>query len=283
MVKYQRVFNLALIISFLLILIIPCTHIDYNTEKSEKEKRYFAKYEHIILDGSINLNYGKNFEAWFNDRYFGREFLLKLNDFFKINHANSSVGNKDVLVGKDGWLFCRADGSESNYSNIRLFSDAEIEGIFNYLAAIHQWCANNDKTFLFFIAPDKNRVYPEYYPDSIRKIRNDSESRTSQFVNYVKEHSDISIIYPLEEIISAKSSGQLLYYKNDTHWNDYGAYIRFKRLERELLSINIISPLDVSGWENKTYPVGDLNNLYPEGGDRVPVHLIPLPYFFETI
>lgn len=44
---------------------------------------------------------------------------------------------------------------------------------------------------------------------------------------------NINIIYPIEELRNAKNVAQT-YWKQDTHWNDYGAFIGFKKIMNEI-------------------------------------------------
>ena len=49
-------------------------------------------------------NYGTQFEAWYNDHFFGREAMIGLYNNIKY-FISPTVGNDRILVGKDGWLF----------------------------------------------------------------------------------------------------------------------------------------------------------------------------------
>lgn len=83
------------------------------------------------------------------------------------------------------------------------------------------------------IAPDKNRIYGEYYPDYINKINPDSKNRTNKLLKYLMAKTCIKIIYPYSTLMGLKSIGYL-YYKADTHWNSFGAYIAFRELMNEI-------------------------------------------------
>lgn len=274
----RKIINLIFIILFLVASVIPCIHIDFHSEKSYTENRYLGKYGQLFKAGRINLNYGKEFESWFNDRFFGRPLLLSINNKINVSSKLSVVGNNSVLLGDDGFLFYRGDYSEANFANATLFTECQMNGILNYLNDIQSWCKENGKLFIFFIAPDKNKVYGELYPSVINKVRKDTESRTYQFVKHANENSSVPIVYPLNVLLEAKSKGKLLYYKNDTHWNEYGAYYGYKELEKEIRKYITISDFEVTEWQEKLHPKGDLNNLYPEGTseDVSTLYLFPI-------
>ena len=77
------------------------------------------------------------------------------------------------------------------------------------------------------ILPDKNRVYGEYYPDSIKKMA--QKGRGEQTYQFLYNKGTIDVIYPLNELLAEKKKN-LLYYKNDTHWNPLGAFIAYRQL-----------------------------------------------------
>lgn len=67
---------------FFILLFVPMLHIS-DAEKSEQENRMLAKYTPLIdYRGGCNLKYGKNFDAWFSDRFWGRDELVKV--YYKI-------------------------------------------------------------------------------------------------------------------------------------------------------------------------------------------------------
>ncbi len=63
--------------------------------------------------------------------------------------------------------------------------------------------------------------------------RKSIKSGTDIFVEYIKNNTDIKVVYPKEELLKYKGKYQL-YYKYDTHWNSLGAYIGYTELTRIL-------------------------------------------------
>ena len=59
--------------------------------------------------------------------------------------------------------------------------------------------------------------------------------RALQVYNYLKNNTDIRVIYPYEELIKAKSElSENIFYKTDTHWNKIGGYIGATTLLQDL-------------------------------------------------
>ncbi len=186
-----------------------------------------AVFPTLITENGINASYGKSFESWFDDRFFLRKQIIHLFDKYRCSFASDETPK--ALIGKDGWVFYKSDNSISNYQNATLLSQDELEKITANLNDIQNFAKQNNQRFVFLIGPDKNKVYGEFFSEKYKKQRPDSESRTIQLLNYLKLHSDVRAIYPLDVIKANKDEG-LLYYKDDTHWDDLGAYLAYKEM-----------------------------------------------------
>ena len=57
---------------------------------------------------------------------------------------------------------------------------------------------------------------------------------------HLREHeSKARIIYPLEELVAHKQH-DLVYIKTDTHWNDLGAFVAYKRLMSDISKVTTV-------------------------------------------
>lgn len=131
-----------------------------------------------------------------------RYAVIKNFDKLKIR-INPNQGNNAVLTGLDGWYFLKADNGIENFRNVQMYSEDELIVITNYLQRIKSWCDKHHKLFYFMISPDKSRVYGEYYRFAVKE-RSDSESKTMQLIKFIRDHSDINVIYPLGDLLNHK-------------------------------------------------------------------------------
>lgn len=92
--------DIVFLFIFFILLFIPMSHIDTQSDTSEKENRTLAKYEPFIKDKMINFDYGNDFEKWFNDRFAGRSSTIKIFGSVKYK-LNSNYNDKFMLKGKD--------------------------------------------------------------------------------------------------------------------------------------------------------------------------------------
>lgn len=246
---------------FFIFLYIPMGHIS-KEEISPNENRVLAKYPSLLGNEGINTRFGKKFESWFNDRFFGRRFMLSAEDKIK-GLIEPHRGNKKVMVGKEGWLFYKGGNSVNNFINKSELSSHQMEKGTEYLIAINNWCKTHNKKFYYVLIPDKHRIYGEYV-QYIQKIRPDSESIDNQWVNYLRQHSDVKVIY-LYDVLMQHKDKDLLYWKEDTHWNYYGGYIGYQKIMKVIAKDNNIEPYKVIKWQDEANPPIDLSQMYTYG------------------
>lgn len=81
-------------------MFVPVLHINRD-EISVQENRTLAKYVPLIDDdsGAINYNFGKDFESWFNDRFFGRKQFIKTSKKIDM-YINNEIKNFDAWRAK---------------------------------------------------------------------------------------------------------------------------------------------------------------------------------------
>lgn len=250
------------IIVLAILLLLPSLRINHD-KKSITENRILAPYPSFITKGNkINDKFGIEYDKWFSDRFFGRNELIKLYGLQK----NDIKGNLKVLSEKDNWLFYKGENSLRNFANLDTLNDNQLQRAASYISDIDNWCKKHKKQFILVIAPDKNKIYGEHI-EQIIKVVPDSESRAMKLVKYLKKNTDAKVLYLYDTLIANKSNG-LLYFKNDTHWNNYGAYIGYVAIMKTLN----IKPITYKSTSTKTNPHGDLTNMatnIPEDNETV--------------
>ena len=225
--------DLTFLVFFVILLFIPMSHIS-NADRALDENRMLATYQPLFNGYVLNEKYGPQFDAYFNDRFNGRTLLTKL--YFELIEKRFklgfSIGNDMVVIGQDNWLFIKEGNTLDHFQNKVLFTEEQLEHIAKYLQDINNWAKKHNKSFYYLICPDKHRIYGEYIT-FVKKVRPDSESRIQQLIEYLHKHTDVKVIYPYDTLRANKNRG-LLYYKHDTHWNPYGAYIGYLELMKAI-------------------------------------------------
>jgi alginate O-acetyltransferase complex protein AlgJ len=178
-------------------------------------------------------------ENYVNDRFGLRQQLVRLNSLLRFNLGLSS--SKDVVVGKDGWLFYTADKLTEQHTGADVFTPAALENWVTWMEANRDWLARRGIAFYIVVAPDKNTIYPEKLPDYPR--RPGGTTRLDQLLERLRR-STLEFIDPREALFKAKAAGQTVYFEGDTHWTERGAFVAYSLLmERMRQRFPAIEPL----------------------------------------
>ena len=267
-VKGKSRLDIIFLLLFFVTISIPMLRI--NTENSSSaENRNLAKLKPIMNDKKeINENFGKDFDAWFSDRFFLRDELIEIGSLMEI--LNGRINNEFVIEGKEDWLFFKYDNGINNYRNSEYYTEEELKNISQYLSDINAYCKKHNKKFLFVVPPDKHRIYEEFYPSElVKKVRPNTESKTVQLFDYLAKNTDVQTLYLKEILDNAKKDlkkDEFLYLKKDTHWTMLGAYVGYNGIIKKINTIvpnklNIYVPKNT---KDNVYEVQDLVRLSPK-------------------
>lgn len=226
------------------------------------EKRELAKKP--VLEWECINEFVADTENYINDYLPFRNQMIRFNNILEYYVFNNS-NNNNVIIGKDGWLFYKESEESSSmecYKGTNLFTEEELQQMLNNLIVTRDNLAKKGCEFVLFIPSNKERIYAEYVPDYYGEPA--IEYATLQVVDYIKENSDIRVVYPYEIMLEVKESlGEevLLYHKTDTHWNELGGYVGSAELLKELgIDIPTLEDKNISITEKNDVP-GDLADL----------------------
>jgi hypothetical protein len=219
--------ELILTILFISIISTPLL-VKHQAYNSFEKKKLVPKPEFKLKDV---LSYHRKYGSYFSDNFGFRSTLIKANNYFKYEVLNVSPSPDKVLIGKNDWLFHTQGNSVDYIQNRSLYSTEELEKIRLNIEQKQNWLNKRGIKFYIFVAPIKSRIYPENLPNNVHLVN--EKSKLSQLKEYLKEKSDIEIIYPLDELIKGKEKYNT-YYSNDTHWTFFGGFIGYSVLMNEI-------------------------------------------------
>lgn len=171
-------------------------------------------------------------------------------------------GNDDlkinlVIQGKENWFFYAGEDSIIDSLGVEPFTDEQHANILDKLIKVRNKYTKENRNFVLFIPPNKERIYSEYLPDQYKNIT--GTSRVEELVKYIRKNSDINVIYPRKELLDTKSICDV-YYKSDTHWNMIGAYVGAQVLVKSLMGD--MPPITFHKIKGKPFVVGgDLQQM----------------------
>ena len=166
-------------------------------------------------DGGFNSEYLPQM-----GNYFEKHFALRprmIDTDARVQSRLFGVSNLDtVTVGKDDRLYYSS--TLDNYLGRNTLSQHEINGIVHNLGLVQEYVESQGSKFLFTVAPNKNTLYPDGMPYYYGKAVSDVHNRdllTAALQNSKVRYLDLFELF--------RSQDEVLYLKQDSHWNNKGA------------------------------------------------------------
>lgn len=261
----QRIYMVILTILLLIPVVLYAVIGKYlDSSTADKENRVMT--EMPTLANTQISEFPTLFDAYMNDNLPYKNYLVTINsmaDYYLFNTSSSD----DVIVGDKGWLFYV--GHENNdedpladYEGTNLYSIDELEIIAENMTNARDFLASQGKEFVVTIIPNKSRVYSEYMPDMCGDVS--QECRLNQVYQYLSDNTDLTIVSPYNDIVSYKEAHPetQLYFKYDTHWNNFGAYVAAQSISRvwgfEMPDLDTVEQVYV---DSDTYDLARMINL----------------------
>lgn len=230
--KWKKVGIIINIISFIVIVcllrlwgVIASHFIDSeNFENREMAQK-------PVLSAESFVSFPLEYENYFNDNIPFRNNLISLNskiDYFLFDKST----NENVIKGKNGWLY--HSSTLNDYQHNNLYSEEDLAKIANDALTTARYMEERGIDFVIFYAPNKSTIYGEYMPARYSVEANNS--RADQLIDYLRNNTDIKIIYAKESLIEAKNTHPdlTLFLKQDTHWNYIAGFFASRPLLDEL-------------------------------------------------
>ena len=251
----MRLVKLFFVMGILGCLVLPICHI--NKEKMNvRENRTLVKIPKLKKDGWLNENYGKEFELWLGDRFWGRDKFIdaRFHLFYKLN---SRIENDKAFMDDDGMIFSKEKIrticfpiSEEKFSKIKL-----------NLEFLKKWCQNHHIKLYIFIPPEKEDIFF----DKINHFyRNCAKEPISNFVSQIKKEIGIDILYPKD--LYHGNHKEFTHTHTDHHWTEYGAWLTYqelsKRIKKDFPNFRMLSESDFDVFYDVRPRLGSFKNLF---------------------
>lgn len=227
-------------ISFIIFIYCPCIIwliAGDRSSVSQNEKRRLSSMPRFSIENYDMFS--KDFEDYFDDHMPCRDTLISLDsnlNYYLFHQVPIPSDSGAVIIGKDNWLFygTQSDGDPiDDYMGRNLLTEDELDNLKNNCQKIERDLKKEGCQFIIFVAPNKERTYSEFMPGQYGAPA--ENYRALQIINYLRENTDVQIIYPYDELMKVKAEiNDRLYYKTDTHWNNIGSYVGTRVLLQKL-------------------------------------------------
>lgn len=199
----------------------------------------------ISADGSFNWEILSDITDWLGDHFALRQELVTAQHHLMAAVFHES-GTDEVVLGKDGWLFYTE--TLDDYQGVNTMTQREAWAAGHSLALIQEYCTGKGIDFLFTVAPNKNSLYGAYMPSRYTLGTDRSLSRlTAELEQAGVRYLDLYGLLREQE--------EILYRKQDSHWNTRGAALAGDAI------------LEALGREPEDFYSGSYTTVYEETGD----------------
>jgi hypothetical protein len=253
-----------IILLFGTLLLVPAGAQLVGMGQSTGENRTLAPFPSLKTWKDIK-DLSRASENYVNDRFGLRSQLVHANSLMHYRLGIST--SKDVVIGKDGWLFYAADRILEQHTGTDVFEADELDKWVQQMEANRDWLAQRNIAFYMVAAPEKSTIYPEKLPDYPRP--RGATTRLEQLSSRL-ERSTLNFINPTAALLAAKQNNIQVYFEGDSHWTQRGALVAYAllmdRIRRKFPGV-IAKTIDDYSVSLEQYPNADLARLLTlEGG-----------------
>lgn len=261
--KISRI-DILFLLSFFIILIIPSLKMnDYIYIPYERRKA--APFPEFINNNIINFKFGEDFNNWYSDRFMEREQVIySYNEIrkiltYRIYNQGSLYFNK-----KNKWAF---DPCWIENGHVEDFSP-----ILANIKRLNEFCNKHNIKLYIMVAPVKPQIYLEAtYPYKLKY--NDSEEFEKLINTQVRSNL---VTYPYEGIKNASKS-DYTFSKGDPHWLEYGAFIGYqelmKNIKQDFPNLKTLNDSDFIKSRRKEVRTDFPGNIFYEGYEYATMHI----------
>lgn len=221
----SRASDALLLVAFFSGVFVPLIFVS-DEVASQRENRTLAVRPELKEFLKENSNTGGGYEKWFSDHMGGRVALLKLHDMIraKLQKVIQTKTASAFYIEENGWLF---DFTPSRPPSL-------IQSVTRTLKTFDNFCkANKIKLFLLEV-PRKEVIYSDfYYGTGNTKRGNDRLETIHQNIRTEARENGLQLVCPLHQLLDGREE-DYVFFKTTQHWTDWGAYIGYRELMKEI-------------------------------------------------
>lgn len=218
-----------LAIGFAVLLLLPTLDqiFSFSSQFKSTENRKPTPFPTFSFQKAVT--FAKQFNLYYKESFGFRSTLVYAYSVWKFNTLRQSPLPEKVIVGKNGWLFLGNNDNDvvNQHRGLNPFNDKEVERISARLSYWQQTLARLGIKFYVVIAPDAHNIYREYLPDALHHTN--GKTRLDILRETVKQQAKVVFIDLSDTLITERST-HAVFYKTDSHWNNYGAFISCAKL-----------------------------------------------------
>lgn len=242
----QRKYHIAYIVIFCVLIYLPLVCFNRDPEAiSFLENKKLSSMPELIVDGKLNCNFISDFETYVDDNIGFKQNAIEYNLAFMYG-IFKKLDISNYIKGQDGNIFYTNNGYGIKVwqGEIR-YPEEQKKDFINVLSQMKEKIRENNGNLILMGIPDKENIYPELYPASIKRVN--SNTQLDDLLADVRNETDICVLPMKEKLLEKRNelgtenAEDYLYYKtyDSTHWNNKGAWIGYNTLMDALENLGI--------------------------------------------
>jgi alginate O-acetyltransferase complex protein AlgJ len=287
----SRCFETATIVLFAAALCAPLAAAGFSWDppRTVGERRGRPPFPRVEWSRSALRAFAGGFDAWHHARFGFRNRLVRWHRALYVMKLGLSTSPK-VILGRDGWLYYdsvepQPSAPARDFRGTHPLSPARLERWRWMFADQRDWLAERDIRYLVVFPPSKETVYPEFMPTRFNRIQ--PRTPLQQLVDHLRQHAPDLPIVDLTGPLEEAKAREPVFWKTDTHWNDFGCYRAYVEIAERLSAwFPAVRPVPESAFERvESTLTGDLVRMLgvdPSWVERYPAmrRREPLPVRF---
>lgn len=202
------------------LLLIPMLTTNIKTNQvSEIDNRQLQEFPAFQTGGFRN-----GIEGYVMDRVGFRSEMITAYQIFCDDVFHKLV-HPAYIYGKGDYIMAPWDLTTYQHLDV---NEEYVENFTDYLKSLQQFCQNQGMEFLFYLCPNKETIYPEYFADGYNV--KEQPNRSDRIIDGLEE-KEVIYLTSKEMFLTLKKDEQLYNIKYDAgHWNDTGAFYGHKQI-----------------------------------------------------
>jgi alginate O-acetyltransferase complex protein AlgJ len=186
------------------------------------ENRTRATFPELPVSLSGLTDFLAGVDAFLADNIGLRDQLIETKT--RLNLLVNRHSNSRVIAGENGWLFYNAPQVAERNAGI-IFQPERVENMVRFAMQAQELAAAQGAGFVAIPVPNSHSVYRRFLPVWARPVGEPLTEQRAIADGLRARHVPVSDPYQLFQ--SRDLDAMPLYYRRDTHWNNFGAYIAF--------------------------------------------------------
>jgi len=157
-------------------------------------------------------------QDWFNDRYSGRNLLIRVKT--QLDYSLFSYSDR-IYIGRDGWLFYR-NVLDAKVAMQVSYTPEVVDRVVSHFRRLDEWLAARGIYLVIVDNPLKDSFYPEMLPSSAPLPPSPS---VSDEIRQRLRGETGALFIDVTGILERLKSVRPVFHRTDFHWNDPAAFV----------------------------------------------------------